>query len=272
MNRTGTRYRTARPVRAAGARGLRRVLGVPAVQLGRAELLRLRRPTAAGLRRASSNYVYLFTNPYHERAVLERARQQRRVLPHPPARRGAGRPAHGGAADLRHAAPVDAASTARCCSSPRRSRSSSSASSGGSSSARCGARRVPAARRRDHRPADDLADVRVAVRRHPDDLPVHGAASRSPTTSSRPPGSTAPAAGRTFWRIKFPLIAPQFGLIAILTYIWTFNGFDIVYALNGSAPGPELLHRHPGHAVLPHVLRLERPGRRPRPRRDGRHR
>ncbi|MFS0910852.1 carbohydrate ABC transporter permease [Microbacterium sp. 179-I 3D2 NHS] len=42
----------------------------------------------------------------------------------------------------------------------------------------------------------------------------------------------------TFWRIKFPLIAPQFGLIVILTYIWTFNGFDIVYALNGSAPGP----------------------------------
>lgn len=45
-------------------------------------------------------------------------------------------------------------------------------------------------------------------------------------------------AWQQFWRIKFPLIAPQFGLIAILTYIWTFNGFDIVYALNGSAPGP----------------------------------
>jgi len=43
---------------------------------------------------------------------------------------------------------------------------------------------------------------------------------------------------KTFWRIKFPLIAPQFGLISILTFIWTFNGFDIVYALNGSAPGP----------------------------------
>jgi len=42
----------------------------------------------------------------------------------------------------------------------------------------------------------------------------------------------------TFWRVKFPLIAPQFGLIVVLTYIWTFNGFDIVYALNGSAPGP----------------------------------
>lgn len=46
------------------------------------------------------------------------------------------------------------------------------------------------------------------------------------------------SAWQTFWRIKFPLIGPQFGLIAILTYIWTFNGFDIVYALNGSAPGP----------------------------------
>ena len=43
---------------------------------------------------------------------------------------------------------------------------------------------------------------------------------------------------RIFWGIKFPLIAPQFGLIVILTYIWTFNGFDIVFTLKGSAPGP----------------------------------
>lgn len=43
---------------------------------------------------------------------------------------------------------------------------------------------------------------------------------------------------RTFWDIKFPLIVPQFGLIVILTFIWTFNGFDLVFALNGSAPGP----------------------------------
>jgi raffinose/stachyose/melibiose transport system permease protein len=43
---------------------------------------------------------------------------------------------------------------------------------------------------------------------------------------------------RIFWKIKFPLIAPQFGLIVILTYIWTFNGFDLIFALNGSAPGP----------------------------------
>ena len=43
---------------------------------------------------------------------------------------------------------------------------------------------------------------------------------------------------RIFWGIKFPIIAPQFGLIVILTYIWTFNGFDLIFALNGSAPGP----------------------------------
>jgi raffinose/stachyose/melibiose transport system permease protein len=43
---------------------------------------------------------------------------------------------------------------------------------------------------------------------------------------------------KIFWGIKFPLIAPQFGLIVILTYIWTFNGFDLVFALNGAAPGP----------------------------------
>jgi raffinose/stachyose/melibiose transport system permease protein len=43
---------------------------------------------------------------------------------------------------------------------------------------------------------------------------------------------------KIFWRMKFPLIKPQFGLITILTFIWTFNGFDIVFALNGCAPGP----------------------------------
>jgi raffinose/stachyose/melibiose transport system permease protein len=44
---------------------------------------------------------------------------------------------------------------------------------------------------------------------------------------------------RVFWRIKLPLIAPQFGLITILTFIWTFNAFDIIFALNGGAPGPD---------------------------------
>ena len=44
---------------------------------------------------------------------------------------------------------------------------------------------------------------------------------------------------RVFWGIKLPLIAPQFGLITILTFIWTFNAFDIIFALNGGAPGPD---------------------------------
>ena len=34
---------------------------------------------------------------------------------------------------------------------------------------------------------------------------------------------------RIFFRIKIPLIAPQIGIITILTFIWTFNGFDIIY-------------------------------------------
>jgi raffinose/stachyose/melibiose transport system permease protein len=46
------------------------------------------------------------------------------------------------------------------------------------------------------------------------------------------------SAWKTFWRVKFPLIAPAFGLITILVYIWTFNGFDLIFALNGAAPGP----------------------------------
>ena len=45
---------------------------------------------------------------------------------------------------------------------------------------------------------------------------------------------------RMFWQIKFPLISPQFGLITILTFIWSFNAFDIIYTLKGGAPGPNL--------------------------------
>lgn len=44
---------------------------------------------------------------------------------------------------------------------------------------------------------------------------------------------------RILFRIKIPLIAPQIGIITILTFIWTFNGFDIIYALNGGMPGPD---------------------------------
>jgi raffinose/stachyose/melibiose transport system permease protein len=44
---------------------------------------------------------------------------------------------------------------------------------------------------------------------------------------------------RIFFRIKMPLIAPQIGIITILTFIWVFNAFDIIYALNGGMPGPD---------------------------------
>ena len=44
---------------------------------------------------------------------------------------------------------------------------------------------------------------------------------------------------RIFFRIKIPLIAPQIGIITILTFIWIFNAFDIIYALNGGMPGPD---------------------------------
>ncbi|HEY0259861.1 MAG TPA: sugar ABC transporter permease [Lacisediminihabitans sp.] len=44
---------------------------------------------------------------------------------------------------------------------------------------------------------------------------------------------------RVFWQVKFPLIAPQFAIIAILTFIATFNGFDIIYTLAGASAGPD---------------------------------
>jgi len=44
---------------------------------------------------------------------------------------------------------------------------------------------------------------------------------------------------RIFFRIKIPIIAPQIGIITILTFIWIFNAFEIIYALNGGAPGPD---------------------------------
>ena len=36
---------------------------------------------------------------------------------------------------------------------------------------------------------------------------------------------------QTFWYIKFPLLLPVIGMIAILTFVSNFNAFDIVYAM-----------------------------------------
>jgi raffinose/stachyose/melibiose transport system permease protein len=44
---------------------------------------------------------------------------------------------------------------------------------------------------------------------------------------------------RVFWQIKLPIIYPQLGLLTILTFIWSFNMFDQIYAVAGGAPGPD---------------------------------
>ena len=41
-----------------------------------------------------------------------------------------------------------------------------------------------------------------------------------------------------FWRIKFPLILPTVGIVAILTYVGNFNAFDLIYTIKGAVAGP----------------------------------
>ncbi len=43
----------------------------------------------------------------------------------------------------------------------------------------------------------------------------------------------------TFWRIKFPLILPTVGIVAILTFVGNFNAFDLIYTMKGANAGPE---------------------------------
>jgi raffinose/stachyose/melibiose transport system permease protein len=42
----------------------------------------------------------------------------------------------------------------------------------------------------------------------------------------------------TFWRIKFPLILPTAGIVAVLTFVGNFSAFDNVYIMQGSTAGP----------------------------------
>ena len=42
----------------------------------------------------------------------------------------------------------------------------------------------------------------------------------------------------TFWRVKFPLILPTVGIVAILTFVGNFNAFDLIYTVNGASAGP----------------------------------
>jgi raffinose/stachyose/melibiose transport system permease protein len=41
-----------------------------------------------------------------------------------------------------------------------------------------------------------------------------------------------------FWRVKFPLILPTVGIVAILTFVGNFNAFDLVYTIKGALAGP----------------------------------
>jgi raffinose/stachyose/melibiose transport system permease protein len=43
---------------------------------------------------------------------------------------------------------------------------------------------------------------------------------------------------KVFWRIKFPLILPTVGIVAILTYVGNFNAFDLIYTVKGALAGP----------------------------------
>ncbi|MBX7233076.1 MAG: sugar ABC transporter permease [Caldilineales bacterium] len=43
---------------------------------------------------------------------------------------------------------------------------------------------------------------------------------------------------QVFWRIKFPLILPTVGIVAILTYVGNFNAFDLIYTTQGALAAP----------------------------------
>jgi raffinose/stachyose/melibiose transport system permease protein len=44
---------------------------------------------------------------------------------------------------------------------------------------------------------------------------------------------------QTFWRIRFPLILPTVGIVAILTFVGNFNAFDLIYTMKGANAGPD---------------------------------
>jgi raffinose/stachyose/melibiose transport system permease protein len=41
-----------------------------------------------------------------------------------------------------------------------------------------------------------------------------------------------------FWKIKFPLLMPVVGVVAILTFVDNFNAFDVIYAMAGARGEP----------------------------------
>lgn len=55
------------------------------------------------------------------------------------------------------------------------------------------------------------------------------------TEAARVDGATA---WQTFWRVKFPLLLPTVGIVAILTFVGNFNAFDLIYTMKGALAGP----------------------------------
>ena len=53
--------------------------------------------------------------------------------------------------------------------------------------------------------------------------------------AARVDGATA---GQVFWRIKFPLILPTVGIVAVLTFVGNFNAFDLIYTTQKALAGP----------------------------------
>lgn len=41
-----------------------------------------------------------------------------------------------------------------------------------------------------------------------------------------------------FWKIKFPLLKPVIGIVAILTFVDNFNAFDVIYSMAGAKGDP----------------------------------
>jgi raffinose/stachyose/melibiose transport system permease protein len=56
------------------------------------------------------------------------------------------------------------------------------------------------------------------------------------TEAARVDGASA---WSTFWHIKFPLILPTVGIVAILTFVGNFNAFDLIYTMKGALAGPD---------------------------------
>lgn len=43
---------------------------------------------------------------------------------------------------------------------------------------------------------------------------------------------------KIFWQVKFPLLKPVIGVVAILTFVDNFNAFDVIYAMAGAKGEP----------------------------------